>query len=69
MTHPVDDYVMVERADNEAMAELVKQRLDEAGIACVLAPSNLAAVAGASASYSVSVPAGQAEAARALLGD
>jgi hypothetical protein len=65
----MNDYVMVERADNEAMAELVKQRLDEAGIPCVIAPSNIVSVAGASASYSVSVPADQADAARELLGD
>jgi len=64
----MDEFVTVEHAGNEAMAELIKQRLDGAGIACVIAPTNLAAVAGAGAGYAISVPAGQADDARALLG-
>ena len=63
----MDDFVTIEHAGNEAMAELLKQRLDDAGIPCLIAPTNLAAVAGAGARYAVSVPTGQAEAARALL--
>ena len=63
------DYVTIERADNEAMAELVRQRLDENGIPCQLVPSNLSAVAGAGASYAIAVPADRAEEARELLGD
>jgi hypothetical protein len=65
----VSDYVQVERADNEAIAELIRQRLDEAGIPCVLVPSNIAVVAGASASYAVTVPPDRADEARAILGD
>jgi len=65
----MDDFVTVEHAGNEAMAELIKQRLDDAGIPCVIAPTNLAAVAGAGASYAVSVPAGKADEARDLLGE
>jgi|KBSMisStaDraftv2_1062788.scaffolds.fasta_scaffold1184688_2 hypothetical protein len=65
----MDDFVTIERAGNEAMAELLKQRLEDAGIPCVIAPTALAAVAGAGAGYAVSVPSDQAEAARALLGD
>jgi hypothetical protein len=65
----VDDYVTVEHADNEAMAELIRQRLDEAGIPCMIAPGSLGAVAGAGASYAVSVPADRAADARELLGD
>lgn len=64
----MDDFVTVERVGNEAMADLVKQRLDEAGIPCMIAPTALAAVAGAGASYTVSVPPAQVETARALLG-
>ena len=59
----------VERADNEAMADLIRQRLDEHGIPCQLVPSNLSAVAGAGAAYQVTVPADRADEARALLGD
>jgi len=61
--------VTVERADNEAMAELIRQRLDENGIPVQLVPSNLSAVAGAGAAYQVTVPADRADEARALLGD
>jgi hypothetical protein len=65
----VSDYVTIERADNQAMAELVRQRLDESGIPCRLVPGNLSAVAGAGASYAIAVPADRADEARALLGD
>jgi hypothetical protein len=64
----VSDYVPVERADNQAIADMIKQRLDENGIPCVLVPSNIAAVAGAGAAYTVTVPADRADEARALLG-
>jgi hypothetical protein len=64
----MDDFVTVEHVDNEAMAELVKQRLDDAGIPCLIAPTALAAVAGAGAVHAVSVPAAQADEARRLLG-
>lgn len=65
----MSDYVTIEQADNEAMADLIKQRLDQAGIPCVVVPSNIAAVAGAGASYAVTVPARRADEARRLLGD
>jgi|1185.fasta_scaffold1006209_2 hypothetical protein len=65
----MNDFVTIEHAGNEAMAELIKQRLDDAGIPCFIAPTNLAAVSGAGANYSVSVPAGQADDARELLGE
>jgi Putative prokaryotic signal transducing protein len=65
----MNDYVTIEHADNEAMADLIKQRLDEAGIPCSIVPGNLAALAGAGASYAVSVPAEKADEARDLLGD
>ena len=65
----MSDYVTVERADNEAMADLIRQRLDENGIPCQLVPSNLSAVAGAGAAYAVTVPADRADEARELLGD
>jgi hypothetical protein len=61
------DYVTIERADNEAIAELIRQRLEEAGIPCALAPGNMSAVAGFGASYTVSVPADRADEARELL--
>jgi hypothetical protein len=63
----VSEYVTIENVDNEAFAELIKQRLEQSGIPCVLVPSNLAAVAGASASYAVTVPAERADEARELL--
>jgi hypothetical protein len=64
----MDDFVTIEHAGNEAMAEMLKQRLEEAGIPCTIASSNMAAVAGAGAAYAVSVPSGQVAAARELLG-
>jgi Putative prokaryotic signal transducing protein len=63
----VSDYVTIERADNEAIADLIKQRLDQGGIPCVLVPSDIAAVAGAGSSYAVTVPAERADEARELL--
>jgi hypothetical protein len=65
----VSDFVTIDRADNEAIADLIRQRLDEGGIPCVLVPSNIAAVAGAGASYSVTVPAEREDEARALLSE
>jgi Putative prokaryotic signal transducing protein len=65
----VSEYVTIERADNQAIAELIKQRLDEAGIPCLLVASGMAAVAGPGASHAVTVPAERADEARALLRD
>jgi Putative prokaryotic signal transducing protein len=65
----VTDYVTIERAPNEAIADLLKQRLEEAGIPCVLVPGNMAAVAGSGSAYGVTVPADRADEARALLSD
>jgi hypothetical protein len=65
----VSDYVWVQRADNQAMAELIKQRLDDAGIQCVLVESGIAAYAGAGGAYDVTVPAKNADEARKLLGE
>ena len=45
------DYVTIERADNEAIAEMIRQRLEESGIPCAVAPGNMGAFAGAGASY------------------
>ena len=63
----MSEYVTIETADNQAIADLIKQRLDQSGIPCVLVPSNMAAVAGASAAYAVTVPAERADEARDLL--
>jgi hypothetical protein len=65
----VSDYVTIDRADNLAMAELLKQRLDTSGIPCVVVPGSMAAVAGAGASYAVTVPADRADEAQTLLGE
>jgi hypothetical protein len=65
----VTEYVTIERAANEAIAELIKQRLDQGGVPCMLVPSDIAAVAGAGASYAVTVPADRADEARQLLSD
>jgi Putative prokaryotic signal transducing protein len=64
----MSDYVAIERADNQAMADLIEQRLEQAGIPCRVMPSNIAAVAGAGASYTVTVPGDRADEARELLG-
>jgi len=66
---PVSEYVTIETAPNQAIADLIKQRLGERDIPCVLVPSNMAAVAGAGASYAVTVPVESADEARELLGD
>ena len=63
----MSDYVTIERADNQAMADMIRQRLDEGGIPCILVPGNTAAVAGAGAAYAVTVPAERADEARELL--
>jgi hypothetical protein len=63
----VSDYVTVERADNEAMAELIKQRLEQGGIPCVVQSGRMAAVAGAGAAYAVTVPAENVDEARQIL--
>ena len=65
----MSEYVTIEKADNQAIADLIKQRLDQSGIPCLLVPSNMAAVAGAGAAYAVRVPAERADEARELLGD
>jgi hypothetical protein len=65
----VSDYVTIDKADNEAMADLIQQRLEDAGIPCAMVPSGIAAVAGAGASFAVTVPAERADEARALLGN
>jgi hypothetical protein len=65
----VSDYVTVERADNEAMAELIRQRLEQSGIPCIVESGGMAAVAGAGASYAVTVPAQRSDEARQILGE
>ena len=65
----MSDYVTIETANNEAMAELIRQRLDQSGIPCRVVSGGLAALAGSGASYAVTVPAERAEEARALLGE
>lgn len=57
------------RADNEAIADLIRQQLEQGGIPCVLVPSDIAVVAGAGASYAVTVPAERTDEARELLSD
>ena len=65
----MSDYVTVERADNEAIAEMLRQRLEQSGIPCMLESGRMAGVAGAGASYAVTVPAERADEAKELLGD
>ena len=65
----MSEYVTVEQAGNEAMADLIQQRLEEAGIPSMIAPSNIVAVAGAGASFAVSVTTERAAEARELLGN
>ena len=63
----VSDYVTIETASNEAIADLIRQRLEGGGIPCVLVPGNTAAIAGAGAAYAVAVPKDRADDARQLL--
>ncbi len=63
------DYVTIERADNSAIADLIKQRLDQADIPCMVVPGNMVSVAGAGSSFAITVPADRADEARELLGD
>ena len=63
----VSDYVTIETAANEAVADLIRQRLDEGGIPCVLVPGNTVAIAGAGATFSVTGPNDRADEARRLL--
>jgi hypothetical protein len=63
----VSDYVTIDRADNEALAELIRQRLEQGGIPCIVVPGDNVAVTGFTASYAVTVPADRADEARALL--
>lgn len=65
----MSEYVTITKADNKPIADLISQRLDQCGIPCVLVPSNTAAVAGAGASFAVTVPAERADEARDLLGE
>ena len=65
----VSDYVTIEHASNEAIADLIRQRLDEAEIPCLLVPAGNQAVTGAGSSFAVTVPADRADEARQLLGD
>ena len=65
----MSEYVTVETADNEAMAELIKHRLEQSGIPCIVASGRMAAIAGAGASYAVTVPAERADEAKELLGE
>ena len=62
------DYVTVEMADNEAIAEMLRQRLEQGGIPCIVQSGRMAAVAGAGAAFSVTVPAENVDEARQLLG-
>ena len=64
----MSDYVTIAHADNLAMADLIRQRLDDGGIPCVLVPGSMAAVAGPGAAYAVTVPGDRADDARELLG-
>ena len=65
----MSDYVTVEEAPNEAIGQIIRQRLEEAGIPCTLVPGNLAAVGSPSAACAVNVPADRADEARSLLSE
>ena len=41
MRETVSEYVTIEQAGNEAIADLIKQRLDQSGIPCRLVPGAL----------------------------
>jgi len=51
------------------MADLIRQRLEESGVPCVVQSGRMAAISGAGASYNVTVPAERADEAREILGD
>ena len=54
-------------AENEAMAELARQRLEAAKIPCVLVPGDASAYMGAGSSFDLKVPADKVEQAREVL--
>lgn len=54
-------------AENEAMAELLQQELDKAGIPCVVESTGASAYMGAAASFTVKVPKDKLEKAKGLL--
>lgn len=56
-------------AENEAMAELLQQELDKAGIPCVVESTGASAFQGAAAAYEVKVPKEHLEKAKGLLSD
>jgi hypothetical protein len=51
------------------MAELIRQRLEQGGIPCIVKSGRMAAVAGAGAAYAVTVPAESVDEARQILGE
>jgi hypothetical protein len=65
----VSEYVTIDHAPNESIAQLIEQRLVDGGIPCVVVPDDIAAVAGAAAGYAITVPAERADEAKALLSD
>jgi hypothetical protein len=70
---PSDRLVVVARYDSQGDAQLAKTRLEDAGIACMLANADQAGLAmmfdPSRSGVQVKVPADRAEEARALLAD
>lgn len=63
------NWVTLTIADNQPLAEMTEQRLQEADIPVVLIPGNASAYMGASSPYEVKVPADKLAEAKELLND
>lgn len=64
-----DDWNILQTYENEAIAEMTRERLDSAGIPAILKPGDASAYMGASSPYGVAVPAERVAEAKELLGD
>lgn len=62
-----DSWVTLTVADNEALAEMTKGRLEQAKIPVVLVPGDASAYMGASSPYELKVPAAKLAKAQELI--
>jgi hypothetical protein len=59
----------VATADNEPVAEMMRQKLEQAGVTVLLKPGDASSYMGASSPYEVLVPPDQADKAKETLSD
>lgn len=63
------DWTTIETFENEALAELAREKLGQAGIPAVTEPGDASAYMGASTPTGVAVPPEHVDRAKELLGD